>query len=95
VVEGGGWVGVGDEYTRIAAGEAAVWPADIPHAAWTEHSEMRAIVVELAGVDDRDTVEGRGRAADTQDRPVELGTGQLAPRSASPVIHTSDEGEPA
>ena len=42
VIEGGGWVGVGDEWTRIAAGEAAVWPADIPHAAWTEHSEMRA-----------------------------------------------------
>src|SRR5205814_3389390 len=42
VIEGGGWVGVGDEYTRIAAGEAAVWPADIPHAAWTEHSEMPA-----------------------------------------------------
>ena len=30
VVEGGGWVGVGGERTRIAAGEAAVWPADIP-----------------------------------------------------------------
>ena len=29
VIEGGGWVGVGDERTRIAAGEAAVWPADI------------------------------------------------------------------
>ena len=69
VVEGGGWVAVGDEYTRIAAGEAAVWPADIPHAAWTEHSEMRAIVVELAGSDDRDTVEGRAREAGGEDRP--------------------------
>ena len=47
VVEGGGWVGVGDMRTRIAAGEAAVWPADIPHAAWTEHSEMRAFIVEF------------------------------------------------
>jgi len=56
VVEGGGWVGVGDMRTRIAAGEAAVWPADIPHAAWTEHSEMRAIIVEFTGADDRDTV---------------------------------------
>jgi len=28
VVEGGGWVSVGEEWTRIAAGEAAVWPAD-------------------------------------------------------------------
>ena len=44
VIEGGGWVGVGDERTRVAAGEAVLWPADIPHAAWTEHSEMRAFV---------------------------------------------------
>ena len=60
VVEGGGWVSVGEEWTRIAAGEAAVWPADIPHAAWTEHSEMRAFVVEFAGPDDRLTVLARG-----------------------------------
>ncbi|MGH2477107.1 MAG: cupin domain-containing protein [Candidatus Limnocylindrales bacterium] len=52
VIEGGGWVGVGDERTRIAAGEAVLWPADVPHAAWTEHSEMRAFVVEFAGFDD-------------------------------------------
>jgi quercetin dioxygenase-like cupin family protein len=93
VVEGGGWVGVGDERTRIAAGEAAVWPADIPHAAWTEHSEMRALIVELAGPDDSDTVAGRAREAAADDVPVGRGTGQLAarPRSA-----TSDpnEGEP-
>jgi len=64
VIEGGGWVGVGDERTRIAAGEAALWPADIPHAAWTEHSEMRAIVVEFGGADDADVlglIEGRAR----------------------------------
>jgi quercetin dioxygenase-like cupin family protein len=53
VIEGGGWVGVGDERTRIAAGEAALWPADLPHAAWTEHSQMRAFVIEFAGADDR------------------------------------------
>jgi len=63
VVEGGGWVGVGEERTRIAAGEAAVWPADVPHAAWTEHSEMRALIVELAGADDRATRCCRRRAA--------------------------------
>ena len=68
VVEGGGWVGVGDERARIAAGEAAVWPADIPHAAWTEHSEMRAIIVEFTGADDRDTVEGRARERDAPTR---------------------------
>ncbi len=52
VIEGGGWVAVADERTRVAAGEAVLWPADVLHAAWTEHSEMRAIVVEFAGADD-------------------------------------------
>jgi quercetin dioxygenase-like cupin family protein len=52
VIEGGGWAGVGEERTRIAAGEAVLWPADIPHAAWTDYSEMRAIVVEFAGASD-------------------------------------------
>jgi quercetin dioxygenase-like cupin family protein len=92
VVEGGGWVGVGDEWTRIAAGEAAVWPADIPHAAWTEHSEMRAFVVELAGADDRDTVMGRAREASPDDQPVARATGQLAARTVRPA--DQNEGEP-
>ena len=95
VVEGGGWVGVGDERTRIAAGEAAVWPADIPHAAWTEHSEMRALIVELAGADDRDTVLGRARDAGSEDPPVARGTGQLAPRIDRRPPADPDEGEPA
>jgi quercetin dioxygenase-like cupin family protein len=51
-IEGGGWVGVGDERARVSAGEAVLWPADVIHTAWTEHSEMRAIVVEFAGPDD-------------------------------------------
>ena len=48
VIEGGGWVGVGDERTRVIAGEAVVWPPDVLHAAWTDGSPMRAIVVEFA-----------------------------------------------
>ena len=48
VIEGGGWVGVGNERTRIQAGEAAVWPPDVLHAAWTDGTPMRAIIVELA-----------------------------------------------
>jgi quercetin dioxygenase-like cupin family protein len=95
VVEGGGWVGVGDERTRIAAGEAAVWPADIPHAAWTEHSEMRALIVELAGADDSDTVLGRARDAEPDERPVARGTGQLAARTARPRPSDQNDGEPA
>ena len=94
VVEGGGWVGVGDMRARIAAGEAAVWPADIPHAAWTEHSEMRAFIVEFMGSDDSDTVIGRARRAGPDDRPVARGVGQLAPRPG-PLAPEPDEGEPA
>jgi quercetin dioxygenase-like cupin family protein len=94
VVEGGGWVGVGDERTRIAAGEAAVWPADIPHAAWTEHSEMRALIVEFAGADDSDTVVGRARDAGDESLPAARGIGELAARPARPV-RDSNEGEPA
>ncbi|MEA2630325.1 MAG: hypothetical protein QOE66_544 [Chloroflexota bacterium] len=95
VVEGGGWVGVGDERTRIAAGEAAIWPADVPHAAWTEHSEMRALIVELSGADDRDTVLGRARDAGSEDGPVGRGIGQLAPRIDRRPTADPAEGEPA
>jgi quercetin dioxygenase-like cupin family protein len=95
VVEGGGWVGVGDEWTRIAAGDAAVWPADIPHAAWTEHSEMRAFIVELAGADDRDTVAGRAREPGPDEPSVPRGHGQLAARDPAVAAHDPREGEPA
>jgi quercetin dioxygenase-like cupin family protein len=62
VIEGGGMVQVGEERARVAAGEAVLWPADVPHAAWAELSEMRAIVVELSGADDahlRGILDGR------------------------------------
>jgi quercetin dioxygenase-like cupin family protein len=48
VIEGGGFASVGDETVRVAAGEAVVWPPDVVHAAWTETTPMRAIVVEFA-----------------------------------------------
>ncbi len=48
VVEGGGFVQVGEERARVAAGDAVVWPPDLVHAAWTELTPMRAIVVEFA-----------------------------------------------
>jgi quercetin dioxygenase-like cupin family protein len=48
VIEGGGWVGVGDERSRVLAGEAVAWPPDVLHAAWTDGTQMRAIVVEFS-----------------------------------------------
>ncbi len=94
VIEGGGWVAVGDEYTRIAAGEAALWPADIPHAAWTEHSEMRAFIVEFAGPDDA-IMAGQARVATADDLPIGKGVGQLAERADRSPRPDPDAGEPA
>jgi quercetin dioxygenase-like cupin family protein len=93
VIEGGGWVGVGDERTRVAAGEAVLWPADVTHGAWTEHSEMRVIMVEFAGADDS-AIGGflEGHAADVASRHVERGVGQLQPPVGRRRV--PDEGEP-
>ena len=96
VVEGGGWVGVDGERTRIAAGEAAVWPADIIHSAWTEHSEMRAFVVEFNGADDRDILAGSAReVASGEGQAVAAASGELAPRPLRLADGDPNEGEPA
>jgi quercetin dioxygenase-like cupin family protein len=97
VIEGGGWVGVGEERTRVAAGEAVLWPADVPHAAWTEHSEMRAIVVEFAGVDDsalRGILEGAASGRLESVTPPERGIGGLV-ADGREVRHDPEAGEPA
>jgi quercetin dioxygenase-like cupin family protein len=98
VIEGGGWVGVGEERTRVAAGEAVLWPADVPHAAWTEHSEMRAIVVEFAGADDtevRGILEGRTAAGIAESsNPPERGIGNLV-SDGRQTRHDPEAGEPA
>ena len=101
VIEGGGWVAVAGEATRVAAGEAVYWPADIPHAAWTEHSEMRAIMVEFVGDDDSGAgviLEGYARRLmpeDTDDHHVSRGEGQLAERPGYRRPGEPDQGEPA
>ena len=48
VIEGGGFVSVGGEASRVAAGDAVLWPPNVIHAAWTDQSPMRALVVEFA-----------------------------------------------
>ena len=107
VIEGGGWAQVGGERARVAAGEAVLWPADVVHAAWTELSEMRAIVVELAGADDalvRGILDGRPLAlgaggARTPGEPgnekaaVDRGDGELRPDAAA-ASRAAQEGEP-
>ena len=105
VIEGGGFVQVGDERARVAAGEAVLWPANIVHGAWTELSEMRAVVVEFAGADDaavRGIIDGRGLllgsgpggAVDGAGEATP-GEGSLAPKTGpGPADHDRSSGEP-
>jgi len=98
VIEGGGWVVVGDERRRVAAGEAVLWPAGVTHAAWTDHTEMRALVVEFAGADDSAIgaiLEGAARRL----RPSEAGhadrgEGRLVERPVDPGRLDRSGGEP-
>jgi mannose-6-phosphate isomerase-like protein (cupin superfamily) len=77
VIEGGGFVAVGDERARVAAGEAVLWPAGVIHQAWTDGSQMRAIVVEL-GPDDGAVPSGSLLAGGGL-----LGTGETVPAAVS------------
>ena len=102
VIEGGGWVGVGEERTRVQAGEAVVWPPDVLHAAWTDGAPMRAIVVELATPPELlgpGVLPGDADALPAVEatRPAK-GTGALAPRPVDPARRALDpdsaQGEP-
>jgi quercetin dioxygenase-like cupin family protein len=96
VIEGGGYVLVGDEQRRVAAGEAVLWPAGLTHGAWTEHGPMRAFVIEFAGSDDshlRDVLEGVAkRLGPGETGAAARGEGKLAPRLGEPP--RDQEGEP-
>jgi quercetin dioxygenase-like cupin family protein len=96
VVEGGGWVRVGEEQGRVAAGEAVLWPPDVVHAAWTDHGPMRAFVVEFAAggtVGDR-IVEGRAARLLPEEAGVTpRGEGGLRPESGA-ADYDPTEGEP-
>lgn len=98
VIEGGGWVAVGDERRRVAAGDAVLWPSGVTHAAWTDHGEMRAIVVEFAGADDahlRAIIDGEARRLTVGDRAgASRGEGHLSGRPVDPEAHDRTEGEP-
>jgi quercetin dioxygenase-like cupin family protein len=100
VIEGGGWVGVGDERARVLAGEAVVWPPHVLHGAWTDGTQMRAIVVELTapplalpGVVDG-TAHVLGQGDDPPARPVTKGEGRLVERRVVQRRIEDVEGEP-
>ncbi|HET7727234.1 MAG TPA: cupin domain-containing protein [Candidatus Limnocylindrales bacterium] len=97
VIEGGGWVQVGDERIRVQAGDAVLWPADIDHWAWTEHTAMRALVVEFAEAAAAvpAVVEGVTRALPNPGG-VSRGEGQLRPRRIQRHGPSANlEGEPS
>jgi len=93
VIEGGGWVIVDGERIRVAAGEAVLWPPNVPHGAWADLGPMRAIVVELAGPDES-TVRGLIEAgAGSPVAGVSRGEGSLRGPGPAPAPDP-DAGEP-
>jgi quercetin dioxygenase-like cupin family protein len=92
VISGGGWVQVGEERTAINHGEAVEWPPGISHGAWTDGSEMRAILVELPDTA-IETGHLRVSGAEAQWGSAEA-QGALAERQVPPEEHDESEGEP-
>lgn len=94
VISGGGYVQVGSERSRVNHGEAVLWPADVPHGAYTDGAEMRAIVIELLGArgGGERLLEGRAEEIDTPAAtPAE---GSLERRQRLRDEYDSAEGEP-
>jgi quercetin dioxygenase-like cupin family protein len=95
VIEGGGWAVVDGERTRVAAGEAVLWPPDVPHGAYADHGHMRAFVIEFAGEDDtliRGIFDGRAPALGSGETPVTRGEGHLTgPERRPPPDPTAGE----
>lgn len=88
VISGGGFVQVGEERARVNHGEAIVWPAGVAHGAYTDGTEMRAIVIELTGGGDGTTVvEGRARAL-----PASAAAGSEAPSDTDLDTEQRDGG---
>ena len=100
VISGGGYVQVGDERTRVNHGEAVVWPPGLVHGAYTDGTEMRALVVEL--IDDGPPTEISGVAADAElgdggtesERAPTPAEGTLEERKITRQEYDSNEGEP-
>lgn len=91
VISGGGWVQVGEERTTVNHGEAVVWPPGVTHGAWTEGSEMRAILIELP---DEAIEAGRLELGDATANAPTAAVGALADPGIPAHEHDESEGEP-
>jgi quercetin dioxygenase-like cupin family protein len=94
VISGGGFVQVGDERAGVNHGEAVVWPAGVLHGAYTDGTEMRAIVIELPRGGDTLVLEGAaaeiGRGTSEEAGEPEPETRRVEP--AAPQTVTRGEG---
>jgi quercetin dioxygenase-like cupin family protein len=96
VISGGGFVQVGDERSRVNHGEAVVWPPGSIHGAYTDGTEMRAIIVELVGEADEDAeavIEQQAQPFPER-RPPTRAEGRLAERIVTRDEYDASEGEP-
>jgi len=101
VISGAGFVQVGDDRERVNHGEAVLWPAGVLHGAYTDGTEMRAIIVELPGDDDgqvvveaeADTPAGQPQPVD-ESSPASPAEGELAERTPLRDEYDASEGEP-
>ena len=97
VISGAGFVQVGDERARLNHGEAVVWPPGIAHGAYTDGTEMRAIVVELVGDGPASLIEGSASAAPQPGADAAAASpadGALTDRTALRDEYDASEGEP-
>jgi quercetin dioxygenase-like cupin family protein len=94
VISGGGYVQVGEERSRVNHGEAVVWPAGVPHGAYTDGTEMRAIVIELPERTAAPLVLEGSAVPAIGDAPVARADGRLAERERRREEHDETEGEP-
>lgn len=104
VISGAGFVQVGDERTRLNHGEAVVWPPGELHGAYTDGTDMRAIVVEMFGRPPAALIEGtvcdgleldEGQSGTTPTgASAEPAEGRLAERQIQRDEYDSSSGEP-
>jgi quercetin dioxygenase-like cupin family protein len=99
VISGGGFVQVGDERSRINHGEAVVWPPGVVHGAYTDGTEMRAIVVEFEAIDAPIDARAATRAEDSTGPAAgsderTRAEGSLADRRPTRESYDAHEGEP-
>ena len=104
VISGGGFVQVGEERARVNHGEAVVWPPGLVHGAYTDGTEMRALIVELTSDGPATEISGMTTEAEveegqptTQPAPTPTPTpaeGELEERKITRDEYDAHEGEP-